>query len=180
MKVSVFIGVGSNINPEKYISKAMLDLLKYAEVIDISTHYLTKAEGNPGDPDYINGVWKIKTDLKPEELKYKVLRKIENDMGRIRKKDSFAPRKIDLDILLYSDIVIDSKDFKIPSGDIYKRPFVCFPIYELEPQCILPDTGMHIYDITKQFKNADMIPLNNFTGRLKLQIRNTNNLGVGF
>jgi 2-amino-4-hydroxy-6-hydroxymethyldihydropteridine diphosphokinase len=172
MDTSVFIGVGSNIEPEKNIKEALFLLLKYVNVLDISTHYLTKACGNPEDPDYINGVWKIKTGLGFMDLKCDVLRKIENTMGRKRTDKKYAARKIDLDILLFGDRVIKSRAGTVPDMYIYKRPFVCIPVSELEPEYILPDTKRSISDVAGEFNKTGMTPLYEFTEKLKLQIRN--------
>jgi 2-amino-4-hydroxy-6-hydroxymethyldihydropteridine diphosphokinase len=170
--MNVFIGVGSNIEPEENIYKAFFVLSHYVRVLDVSTHYLTKAEGRKEDPDYINGVWKIETDLKPMELKYNVLRKIEDELGRIRADDKYTPREIDLDILLYDNHIVDSKELKIPDKSIYTRSFVCIPLSELEPDFILPDTNRRISDITVDFDKAELMPLYDFTEKLRLQIKN--------
>ncbi len=165
-----FIGVGSNINPQKNIKKALRKLNNYVNLIDVSTHYLTKAEKRSKQPDYINGVWKIKTKIRPVELKYNILKKIENDLGRIRKKDKFASRKIDLDLILYGKNIINNSKIKLPDKHIYKRAFICIPLYELEPELILRDTNKPVSEIIKDFKDDELIPLKKFSRELKLEI----------
>ena len=87
----VFIGVGLNISPEANIRAAIRLLARRVRVVDLSTFYRTPAEGRPEQPDYINGVVAIETDLPPETLKNEVLRPIERRLGRRRKDDNSRP-----------------------------------------------------------------------------------------
>ena len=167
MKVIAFIGVGSNINPEENIKKALAELEKYVEVLNVSTHYSTRAEMRPEQPCYINGVWKILTDISAVELKYKVLKNIEYDLGRKREEDKYASRKIDLDILLYGNNVINNDKLEIPDKNIYKRAFICIPMHELESGLVLPDTNRSLSSVVRGFKNEKMTPLIDFTVKLK-------------
>lgn len=167
MKVIAFIGVGSNINPKQNIMRALIELEKNVKVLDISTHYSTRAEMRPVQPNYINGVWKIETDISAVELKYEVLKKIEYDMGRKREEDKYASRRIDLDILLYGNNVINNDKISIPDKNIYKRAFICIPIHELESGLVLPDTNKSLSSIVKGFENEVLTPLTRFTEQLK-------------
>src|SRR5262245_46662957 len=95
-----FIGIGSNIAPEKNIREALRMLAKSARIISISTFYREPAIDRPSEPDFYNGVVAIETDLAPTTLKLKLLRKIEADLGRRRSADKYASRTIDLDLLV--------------------------------------------------------------------------------
>ena len=124
-----FIGVGSNIDPEKNIIKAAGMLEMSADIVAVSGHYRTAPLGGREQDDYINAVWKIYTNLGSADLK-KQLRDIESRLGRSRSGDKYAAREIDLDILLF-----DNND---PDPDIMNRDFLYGPLLELEPDIVLP------------------------------------------
>jgi 2-amino-4-hydroxy-6-hydroxymethyldihydropteridine diphosphokinase len=138
--VAVFIGVGSNIDPEEHVVRALGSLTAHLGPLRSSTFYRTRALGGPAQPDYANGVVKARTSLPPLELK-DLLRRIETENGRVRSSDRYAPRTIDFDILLYGDLIVSGDGLTIPSPDILDRPFVMIPLLELEPALVIPGTG---------------------------------------
>ncbi len=138
---NVFVSVGSNIDPEESIAEAIVRLRQRARVTATSTFYWTTPVGRPEQPRFLNGIWQIETSLPARQLKFDVLRGIESDLGRIRTADKYAPRTIDLDVVLYGRLVVDEPDLRIPDPDIRQRPFVAVPLLELAPDLILPDTG---------------------------------------
>ena len=135
-----FIAVGSNINPQDNIHRALTMLSKQLSIAAISNFYKTAAAGTSGQPDYLNGIVKIKTAHKPREIKFDILRQIEARLGRVRSADKFAPRTVDLDLILYAASVIDEPDLHLPDPSIHAYPFVAVPLLELAPDLILPDT----------------------------------------
>jgi len=139
-----FIGVGSNIAPQENIREALRRLAQSVLIVSISTFYREPAIGRPDDPDFHNGVVEIDTDLAPITLKGKVLRGIEASLGRGRSRslDKFASRTIDLDLLLYDDLVVSSAELTLPHPDILKRAFVAVPLYEIAPTLVLPGSGV--------------------------------------
>ncbi len=134
---NVFIGVGSNIEPEVNIPKALSRLTGKVKVINISTFFETKPVGSSNQNNFYNGMFQITTDLEPAHLK-KLLREVEGDLGRVRVPDRFAPRIIDLDIVAFEDFCIDSRELTIPDQDIFERPFVALLLFELAPNLLLP------------------------------------------
>jgi 2-amino-4-hydroxy-6-hydroxymethyldihydropteridine diphosphokinase len=162
----VFVAVGSNIKPQDYIFRALLALKTY-QPIAISNFYKTAAVGRLDQPDFFNGVVKIQTVLSPRRLKFDVLRKIESQLGRVRTSDKFAPRTIDLDMILYGTLVIDEADIKIPDPSIRLYPFVAVPLLELAPKLILPDTHTPLADEPVVELKADLRPLPEFTEYLR-------------
>jgi dihydroneopterin aldolase/2-amino-4-hydroxy-6-hydroxymethyldihydropteridine diphosphokinase len=131
--IRAFIAVGSNVAPEENIPEAFGQLRNHARVIACSTFYRTPPLNRPEQPAFINGVWEIETGLLPRAMKFDLLRPIEARLGRVRSKDKYAPRPIDLDILLYGAWVMDEEDLRIPDPDIYSRAFLAWPLYELAP-----------------------------------------------
>ncbi len=165
-----YIGVGSNINPEFYIEKALDLLNKKVDITGISSFYKTKPLLNKNINDFINGVWQINTSLEPDKLKHDILKKIEKKLHRKKIKDKYSSRTIDLDLLLYDNKVINNDNIKIPDPDIYTRAFILLPLYELDPKIILPDTGKYIKDIINDFNTNDMVLMKEFSGYLKNKI----------
>jgi 2-amino-4-hydroxy-6-hydroxymethyldihydropteridine diphosphokinase len=162
-----FIGVGSNIGPEDNIREALRRLAQSTRLVSISTFYREPAIGRTEEPDFYNGVVAIDTDLPPAKLKWEVLRPIEAALGRRRTADKYASRTIDLDLLLYGDLLLSSNDLTLPDPDILKRAFIAVPLYELAPALALPGSGLPIRQIAKQFAAQSMHPLREYTRRLQ-------------
>lgn len=144
----VYVAVGSNIDPQSRIP-ACLDRLAGHEslhIVEISSFYESPAEGRPDQSNYRNGIVALTTPLEPADLKFKVLRHIEEAEGRVRTEDKFAPRTIDLDIVLFGDRVIDDPDLKLPDPAIWQYPFVTIPLLEIAPDLLIPGTQERLAD----------------------------------
>lgn len=129
-KSIAFIAVGANIEPEKNICAALAALQKKACVVASSTFYRTEPIGGRNQPKYINGVWRIGTDVSPVTIRNAFLRPIESQLGRCRTGDRLAPRTIDLDLVLYNDLAVNDAELELPHPDV-ARPFVYVPVVEL-------------------------------------------------
>ncbi|OHD71404.1 MAG: 2-amino-4-hydroxy-6-hydroxymethyldihydropteridine diphosphokinase [Spirochaetes bacterium RBG_16_49_21] len=169
---TAYIGVGSNIRPEKNIKKAVALLSRHAFITGISTFYQTKPFDRCGDPLYYNGVVRIKTAAHPLELKHHVLRSIEKKLGRRRTFDKSAPRSIDLDILVYDEVVMNDGELCIPDPAILERPFVAMPLYELAEELILPGWNRSMREIAEKLKDDDLRPMPEYTKQLRRIISN--------
>ena len=165
-----FVGIGSNIRPETNMKEALLLLLKQVSVRQISTVYVTEPIGRPADAPYYNAVVEIKTEYSPLELKQQVLRRIEAELGRERGSDRYASRTIDLDLLLYDDIVMASDELTLPDPDILARPFLAFPLLELAPELTLPGSTTRLADAAFGLPRGGMDPLPRYTDRLRKDI----------
>ncbi len=131
----VYIGLGSNIgNRHEYLRGAASEIQSRtgASLIAESSVKETKAVDFDDQPDFLNQIIKIQTDLKPLDL-LKLLKEIEADMGRVY-RFSKGPREIDLDILLYDDLIIDESILKVPHPEILKRDFVLEHLIEIDPE----------------------------------------------
>jgi 2-amino-4-hydroxy-6-hydroxymethyldihydropteridine diphosphokinase len=102
----VILSVGSNMNPLTNIKKAAEMLSEINCLISVSQFIKTSPEGNPDQPDFLNGAFYIRTRLGRSSLKDK-LKEIESKLGRIRTSDKNGPRTIDLDIVVFNGEVID-------------------------------------------------------------------------
>lgn len=137
----VFIALGANLgNPLKQAKEAInaVSELPSTELVKVSSFYRTKPLGPQDQPDYLNAVIKIITLLSPLELLHS-LQKIEQTLGRERKDERWGPRTVDLDILLYDQLQMKSDNLIIPHYDMKNREFVLYPLFEIDPQLILPD-----------------------------------------
>jgi 2-amino-4-hydroxy-6-hydroxymethyldihydropteridine diphosphokinase len=146
-----FIAVGSNIDPQKNIAAALAALLEKARVVSSSTFYRTEPIGRENQPPFINGIWRIDSSLGPLQIKNDLLQPVEVSLGRRRTADKFAPRTIDLDLVLYDDRVCDSANLRLPHPDIL-RPFVHIPVREL-----LERDGSGI-DVRLRRRIAELLP----------------------
>ena len=131
----VYIGVGSNLGDRYENLERALELLSAKALLQqVSSVYETEPVGYSQQPPYLNLVCRVDTELSPQQLLGK-LKKIEHEMGR---KASFrnAPRIIDLDILLYDDIVMESNELTIPHPRLTERAFVLVPLDEIAPELV--------------------------------------------
>ena len=165
-----FVGIGSNIRPEANVKEALLLLQKQVRVRQISTVYVTGAIGRPADTPYYNAVVEIETGHPPLELKQQVLRRIEAELGRERGTDRYASRTIDLDLLLYDDVIMASDALTLPDPDIPARPFLAFPLLELAPELVLPGSTTRLADAASGLPRGRMDPLPTYTDQLRKDI----------
>jgi 2-amino-4-hydroxy-6-hydroxymethyldihydropteridine diphosphokinase len=137
----VYIGLGSNMgNRQEYLRSAVANIQSRtgAPLIAESSVKETKAVDFEDQPDFLNQIIKIQTELAPLNL-LKLLKEIEADMGRVY-RFSKGPREIDLDILLYDDFIIDESILKVPHPEILSRDFVLEHLIEIDPELTDPVT----------------------------------------
>ena len=149
-KSAVFIGIGSNLGvPAENCIKA-LDKLKGIgmDIIKSSSFYETEPHGDPSQNWFVNCVVKTETSLSPGEL-LMTLKDIEREMGRTE-KGGHLPRIIDLDILFFDDMVLETDGLKIPHPLIPLRRFVLEPLVEVEPEFLHPTAFMTVKDLLKK------------------------------
>ncbi|MHC4441568.1 MAG: 2-amino-4-hydroxy-6-hydroxymethyldihydropteridine diphosphokinase [Planctomycetota bacterium] len=163
----VFLAVGSNIEPEKNILQALQHVKSFARITGISTFYRTPALGRPEQEPFLNGVWRLETFIPAAVLKFDYLRRIENELGRVRSQDKYAARTIDIDIILYGSSVIDQPGLRVPDPDIRTRSFIAIPLLELEPEIILPDTKERLSSLVQYEKMEKLEPADEFTMLLR-------------
>ena len=162
-----FIGVGSNIDPAKNVRAAIRSLAQQTRVVGISMVYCTDALDRPEQPHYFNCVVEIETEATPAEVKHGILRPIENRLGRKRSEDKFAPRTIDLDLILYGDLAMDTQDIKLPDPEILERPFLAIPLFELAPGLVLAGYNLQIGEVAAKLPHGGMRPQEDYTRLLR-------------
>lgn len=149
----VYIGLGSNIQqPRLQIKNAIraLNALPRTRVLKDSGYYKSKPMGPEDQPDYVNAVVEMETGLAAGEL-LKSCQLIETQQGRIKTRH-WGERTIDLDILLYADLQLDSSDLTLPHPGIGLRDFVYKPLLKVNDQIEIPGIGS-LKQIVKQLEN---------------------------
>lgn len=157
----VFLGLGSNIgNREQNIKEALRWFRKsgIAGEMKISSFYETEPEGVKEQPFFLNAVLKIETELSPGDL-LDALQGLERQLGR-KKSRRWGPRIIDLDILLYGNLVMKEEKLEIPHPLLAERSFVLIPLAEIAPEIVHPVLKKTISALRdeKVQKNIDIRP----------------------
>jgi 2-amino-4-hydroxy-6-hydroxymethyldihydropteridine diphosphokinase len=148
----VFVAAGSNIEPEKHLAQASRAMRQSFPDVQFSPWYRNQAVGFVGD-DFINFVAGFTTELPVHDV-VKRLREIETACGRPREAPKWAPRSMDLDILLYGDLVHEEPGLKLPRPDLVKRPFMLGPMADLAPEVVHPTLHVTIGELWQQFDRA--------------------------
>ena len=141
--VTAYIGLGSNLeDPRCQLTQAIASLksLTGCQCLAVSRLYRSKPMGPQDQPDYVNAVMAMETDL-PALALLDELQVIEQQQGRVRGDEQWGPRTLDLDLLLYSDQIIDLPRLKIPHPGLHERSFVLYPLYEIAPTLQVPGHG---------------------------------------
>jgi 2-amino-4-hydroxy-6-hydroxymethyldihydropteridine diphosphokinase len=125
----VYLSLGSNIEPQVHLRRAIRLLQEAGEVQAISSAWESRSHGSDG-PDFLNACALFLCSLQPVELKERIIRPIEAQLGRVRGADRNAPRTIDIDIVLFDDRPLNT--------DFWEYPFVAVPLAELIPEFLHP------------------------------------------
>ena len=120
-----YLSLGSNIQPEIHLVRAIEFIQKYGRIAKISNAWESESVGADG-PNYLNACILLITPLAHANLKEKALLPIETELGRQRTADKFAPRTIDIDIVIFDETSCDDK--------YWEQPFVVVPLAEIHPE----------------------------------------------
>jgi 2-amino-4-hydroxy-6-hydroxymethyldihydropteridine diphosphokinase len=140
--VKAYIGLGSNLGErEAQIRMALDDLarLPASRLLRASSLYDSEPVGEVDQPNFLNAVAELETELTARQLLWNLLL-IERRLGRVRTQ-RWGPRSIDLDLLLYGNLVVDEADLQVPHPELTRRSFVLVPLVELDPLLAHPVTG---------------------------------------
>lgn len=135
----VYLGLGSNIDPEDNLRLGIGELGARFGMLELSNVYRSAPVGFDGD-DFLNLVAGLESDSSPAQL-HAMLMEIHGLAGRTSGKSRYSPRTLDIDLLLYDDLVLDEPPIRIPRSDILKYSFVLGPLAEIAPQLRHPETG---------------------------------------
>lgn len=133
-----FIALGSNLQqPQKQLNQAIDSIKKLGKVEAVSPFYQSTAIGPGEQPDYLNAVLELCTELEPEAL-LTALQAIEYNQGRVRSVTN-AARTLDLDILLFNQQSLNSATLTVPHPRMFERNFVIYPLHDIAANLLLPN-----------------------------------------
>lgn len=157
MKI-VFLGLGTNLqNREGNLEHAVAGIKKnIGPVLMSSSIYETEPWGFQSDKEFLNMVVKVCTNLTPSGLLGRILM-IESLLGRIRGPVRYSSRLIDIDILLYEDMIVDEESLKIPHPLLHERRFVLVPLCELAPDMMHPVLKKTFADLLEICKDKGVV-----------------------
>ncbi len=151
----VYLGLGTNLgDKENNLNLAMDEIRKrVGEITSLSAFYATEPWGFDSQNSFLNAVCKAHTTLSPFEV-LSTTQAIEKDLGRIRKSvgGQYSDRPIDIDILLYDNLIIDTPQLSIPHPLMHKRLFVMEPLTEIAPELVHPVLQQTMKEILKEMK----------------------------
>lgn len=145
----IYLGIGSNIEPQRHIKKALAILNQEFKSLKVSPIYRCPAYGFAGD-DFLNLVVSAKSDLPIEQL-FLALREIEFELGREQNSRKYSPRSLDIDLLMYDDFVGEVAGYQLPRSDIEKFAFVLKPLADLAAGLIHPIKKITVEQMWQDF-----------------------------
>lgn len=133
VKHTAYVALGTNLGNRQKNLELALQLLAQngVRVVKVSTFIETEPYGVTDQPNFLNGICQVETDLTPIEL-LRLLLKLELDMGRVRLRH-WGERIIDLDLIIYEDQIINTSELILPHPDMTNRDFVLRPLAEIAP-----------------------------------------------
>jgi len=149
----VYVAAGSNVEPEKYLSVALQALAAAYEPLTLSPAYRNKAVGFEG-ADFINLVVGFDTGHPVTEVR-RQLQAIETACGRPPGAAKWAPRTMDLDILMFGDLVSHEPGLVIPRPDLVKRPYMLKPMADIAPEVRHPTLGQSMRELWEKIQDGE-------------------------
>lgn len=135
-----YLGLGSNLGNRLAFMRGGRDAIcawAGVEFEAASGVYETEPQGGPPDsPEYLNAVLAVRTTLSPRDL-FNACRAVEDDFGRVR-QGRWAPRTLDIDLLMYDALIVHEEDLQIPHPRLHERLFVLVPFVEIAPEIVHP------------------------------------------
>ena len=142
---NVILLLGSNIEPDKNIRQALDLINQHVNLVARSHLWETEAVGSNG-PNFLNIAVVISTPFEAARIKENIIQPIEDQLGRMRTKDKYAPRTMDIDIILFNDQVVDQ--------NLWSKAFIALPVAELVPDLPHPTRNQTLSDISMELKNS--------------------------
>lgn len=148
----VYLGLGSNLRAEENLRLAVRELRKQFDLLAISPVYQSRALGFSGC-DFLNAVVCVQTDMSPITI-CELLERIHERAGRTRGDQRFESRTLDIDLLLYDDLVDESRPVAVPRTDILNYSFVLRPLADIAPDLVHPVCGKTMSRLWDEFDTA--------------------------
>lgn len=154
------IGLGSNLDePESQVRAGIEDLarLPHTRVVRTSRLFRSAPWGGVRQPDFVNAAVEVATRLDPRAL-LDALLAVERAHGRVRDGTRWGPRVLDLDLLLYGDLVVDEAGLRIPHPHLAERAFVLLPLADINPGLEIPGQG-RVRDLLARIDASGCVPI---------------------
>lgn len=152
----MLLGLGANLgNPRAQLRLAVHRINQLLAVDRVSALYRTEPVGDPSQQDYYNLVVVGRTGRPPHEL-MSALHQVEAKLGRVRPYPN-APRTIDIDLLAYGDLVIESRTLTVPHPRMHRRAFVLVPLLEVAPDWVHPVLGSGPAELLEALQSRDRV-----------------------
>jgi len=148
----VYVAAGSNVAPEQNLTRAVAALAREFPGVRCSPWYRNRAVGFDG-ADFINLVAGFDTSRPVREV-LATLHAIEAQCGRPREAPRWAPRSMDLDVLLYGDLLCDEPGLRLPRPDLLKRAYMLGPLAQLAPEVMHPTAHLSMGELWRRFDQA--------------------------
>ncbi len=148
----VYLGLGTNLgDKEQNLNNAVMALtLEVGDVLRVSSFYRSKPWGYDSKNEFLNAVALVETSLTPFEVLQKT-QEIERNLGRTAKTATgYSDRLIDLDILMYDNLILDQPTLTIPHPLLAVRDFVLLPLSEMAPDLVHPVLGKSIIELRRE------------------------------
>ncbi len=149
---TIFLGIGSNIDPRNNLVHAVNELEKRFGELEKSSVYRSKAFGFEGD-DFLNMVVALNSELTPNEV-HAQLEEIQRAAGRDSEAQGYSSRTLDIDLLLYDDLIVDEPPIRLPRQDVLHFSFVLGPLAEIAPELRHPETNQSYQAHWNDFDSA--------------------------
>ena len=153
--VEAYLGLGSNLGDREHNLACAISLLeeRLASPVSVSSVYETRPWGYADQPDFLNMACRVEIVLMPKEL-LKTVQEVERLIGR-EPTFRYGPRVIDVDILLYGDLVIVADGLRVPHPRLFERAFALAPLAELAPDFTHPELGLSIRELLERLPRAE-------------------------
>ena len=149
---NVYLGLGSNIDAERNLRMGVRELRARFGQLVVSPTYRSEAAGFAG-PDFLNLVVGLESQACPREIQAHI-EAIHRLAGRPRERSRLASRPLDIDLLLYDDLIRNTRGSELPSDDILEYSFVLRPLADIEPRLVHPVTGRTMIEHWQEFEAA--------------------------
>ena len=152
---TVYLGLGSNLGDRLALLRAAVaELGALGRVDATSSVYETEPWGDPDQPAYLNACCRLETALPPPAL-HAAVKAIEQKLGRRPSSRRWGPRPIDIDLLVYEDVVVETPELQVPHPRLAERAFVLVPLAELAPELKVPGLAGSVAEQLARLGNVD-------------------------